>query len=337
MHNASTALGTRPSEMPLDLSFPDEPPRLRKLPKELAMRFVGRVAVAQHALMGSRTGDRLGILTYHRIASHIPGLPAPLHNVTPNRFCRQIRGLLDRGFQFWSLKRALEHRRTGAAFPPHTALITFDDGFATVYSEAFRTLRELEVPATVFVNTAYLDSSAPFPFDAWGLAFHDQAPERSYRALTYEECREMLASGLIDIGAHTHTHADHRGDPEAFRLDLATSVDVIQSELHVQEVPFAFPFGGRHTGFASEELVEVARTTRVTCALTTEPVLVNRDSDPYCWGRFNAFPWDTATTLAAKLAGWYSWGPKLNRFAGRMVRAATQRSHNEIESDLHKG
>ncbi len=24
------------------------------------------------------------------------------------------------------------------------------------------------------------------------------------------------AGGLIEIGAHTHTHADHRGNPEAF-------------------------------------------------------------------------------------------------------------------------
>jgi hypothetical protein len=68
-------------------------------------------------------------------------------------------------------------------------------------------------------------------------------------------------------------------------------------------------------------LVAAARQTGVLCALTTESVLVDPDSDPFQWGRFNAFPWDTSATLAAKVEGWYSWAPKLRqRIAGAVCR-----------------
>ncbi len=154
----TTPLSTKRSMMP---SFPVEPPRWRKLPKDLAMRFAGRIGAASNAVMGPRAGGAMGILTYHRVSNHTPGLPAPLHNVTPNRFREQIGGLLDRGFQFWPLSKAIEHHLTGLSVPPRTVVLTFDDGFATVYTEAYPLLGDLGVPASVFVNTAYLDSDAP--------------------------------------------------------------------------------------------------------------------------------------------------------------------------------
>ena len=41
-------------------------------------------------------------------------------------------------------------------------------------------------------------------------------------------------------------------------------------------------------------LAAVAREVGAACGLTTESVLVDIRSDPFHWGRFNVFPWDTA-------------------------------------------
>jgi len=49
----------------------------------------------------------------------------------------------------------------------------------------------------------------------------------------------------------------------------------------------------------------------VTCALTTDGAPVDWRTDPFGWGRFNVYQWDTATTLTAKLKGCYGWAPKL--------------------------
>ena len=76
-------------------------------------------------------------------------------------------------------------------------MITFDDGFAGVYEYAWPVLKELKVPATVFVSTAYLDSTDPFPFDRWARQHQAHLPASSYRPLTHAQCREMVAEDLI--------------------------------------------------------------------------------------------------------------------------------------------
>ena len=112
---------------------------------------------------------------------------------------------------------------------------------------------------------------------------------------------EMHAGGLIDLGSHTHTHANFRGRPEAFRRDVAESVAVLRSRFGLDDPMFAFPFG-----IADADLVEAVRRADVVCALTTQSDLVRPGADPFAWGRFGVDETDTAATLAAKLDGWYS-------------------------------
>jgi hypothetical protein len=138
--------------------------------------------------------------------------------------------------------------------------------------------------------------------------------------LTSEQCREWQEGRLFDLGAHTHTHADFRGRPEEFRADLQLSVSILRTRFGLREVPFAFPFGSPALGFAGGALTQAARETGVICGLTAESVLIDLCSDPLQWGRFNAFSWDTSATLAAKLAGWYTWAPKLRQRLARPRR-----------------
>ena len=301
----------------LDTRFPPERPRLRTAVNDLGMRTAGRLAMGLHALLGSRADQRAGIVTYHRVAPHVRRVPPPSHNVTPERFREQIEGLLRRNFNVWPLRRIVHNAAEGSEIPPRTIAITFDDGFESLFIHAWPILRELSVPATVFLNTGYLDSSNPFPFDTWGAEWKDCVPPESYRPLTSEQCRELQVGGLIDLGAHTHTHADFRDRPEEFREDLQLSVSILRTRFGLGEVPFAFPFGSPALGFAGGALMQAARETGVVCGLTTESVLIDLRSDPLQWGRFNVFAWDTSATLAAKLAGWYSWATKLRqRLAG---------------------
>ena len=269
--------------------------------------MAGQTAAALHFAFGSRAGDALGIVTYHRVGPHVRGLPAPLCNVTPQRFREQLVTLLKAGFTFRPLAEVLEMRSRGDAPPPRSLVLTFDDGFGSVYHHAWPIMRELGVPGTIFVGTGFLDQDLPFPFDVWGIAYEGVAPLDSYRPLTLCQCHEMLADGLVDIGAHTHTHADFRGRPAAFREDVQRSVDFVREHFERKMVTFAYPFGSPRLGFAGEDLVAAVKQTDAACALTTESALVDTQSDPYSWGRFNAFSWDTGRTLAAKLGGWYGW------------------------------
>jgi peptidoglycan/xylan/chitin deacetylase (PgdA/CDA1 family) len=291
--------------------------RGREFLRNLGKRAAGEASAGLNGLLGSRAAEPLGILVYHRIAPVARGIARPSMNVPPQRFREQLVGLLARGFRFWSLRQALDHHARGLDVPPGTVVVTFDDGFENVHSRAWPILRELRIPATVFVCTAFLDGSEPFPFDTWGLAYRQDVSPESYRPLTIEQCREMSRDVLMELGAHTHTHQDFRLRPEEFRKDLQKSVDVLRSRMGIEQPTFAFPFGRRYSGFSGDELMDAVRITGVRCGLTTEANLVDPASDPFGWGRFNAYDWDTPATLSAKLEGWYSWAPRLQGWLSR--------------------
>ena len=292
----------------------------REKPLERGAKWIsGSMGLALDRVFGSRAGNRFGILVYHRTAPDIHGLPRPFINVSPGCFRGQLAALLARGFTAWPLSRVLQHARQRQPIPARTFVVTFDDGFESVYRHAWPILRDLDVPATIFIATAYLDAHRPFPFDPWGAAYQDRAPGWAYRPLTTDQCLEMKASGLVEIGAHTHTHRDLRGEPGAFGEDLERSIEVVRSRFGEAQIPFAFPYGRRHTGFAGDELLAAARRAGVSCGLTTDAVLVDPSTDPFGWGRFNGYAWDTGATIAAKLDGWFSWAPGLQAWAYRHV------------------
>lgn len=276
----------------------------------------GRLSAGLSAWLGALPGGPAGILVYHRICPPYPGVPAPTMNVTPERFRSQLRGLLALGFRVWPLSRLLDQHDAGRPLPPRTVAITFDDAPASVYHHAWPTLREFAVPACCFLATAYLDGDGPFPFDAWGTGQAARLPPVAYRCLSTAQCREMHATGLMELGPHTHTHADFRGRPAEFEADLARSVQVMRDRFGSGDL-FAFPFGRRALGHVTPALLAAARRTGVRCALTTEADPLRIADDPFGWGRFNVYDWDTAGTLAGKLAGWYGWAPRVQEWLGR--------------------
>jgi peptidoglycan/xylan/chitin deacetylase (PgdA/CDA1 family) len=279
--------------------------------QDLGKRVAGDVGAGLNALLGARVPFPLSILVYHRVAPRLSHVPAPPLNVTPGRFRRQIAGLLARGFRFWSLERALDCCRQGGTVAPRAVVLTFDDGYASVFHYAWPILRNFGVPATIFLATAFVGSSDPFPFDLWGQKHKGRVPTEAYLPLALPQCRAMRRQGFVAFGAHTHTHQDFRNRSQDFRRDLQTSVDLVKSWFDLQEVPFAFPYGRRCLGYVSEDLIAAAREAGVCCGLSTECQPVGSRADPFQWGRYNVYDWDDAATLGAKLAGWYCWAVKL--------------------------
>jgi peptidoglycan/xylan/chitin deacetylase (PgdA/CDA1 family) len=287
------------------------------------------VSVGLHRLLGDRDGGRLGVLMHHRVSPPNPGLPSPPYNVTPNLFRQQLVGLLTAGYRFVNLSDVLDARRSGRPLSPRSVVLTFDDAYESVYRHAFPVMRELGVPGIAFLSTSFLDSADPFPFDQWSQEFRPWVRPEEYRPLRIQQCREMAESNLFEFGAHTHTHQDFRGRPEEFQLDVAQSVDIVRDLFQLEEVPFAFPYGGTAQGHAGGELTRAVQAAGACCALTTDSELIDPlVDDHFSWGRFTVFPRETPLTLSAKLAGWHSWARRARMLFGRgavpVSRACTQ-------------
>lgn len=284
-----------------------------------------RVAAGMHRLFGDRHEDAFGILMYHRVAERTGGISSPTANVTPRRFREQLRGLLDRGFEAWALGRILSSRAAGQRVPANVFAVTFDDGYQNNLVQALPILEELEVPATVYIATAFLDSERPFPFDNWDGCGAAGVPAVSWKPLTTAECHQLAKHPLIELGAHTHSHGAFVEDSRDLATDVAINLRVLREEFGVERPTFAYPYGA-----IRPEMVEAVRQMEVAAAVTTRAERIRPHADAYTWGRFTADQRDTAATLAAKLSGWYEPIAALLRAAKRPVSALTPGGVGEL-------
>ncbi|MEZ6135339.1 MAG: polysaccharide deacetylase family protein [Pirellulaceae bacterium] len=278
--------------------------------------FVGSLAVPLRILGRCSPPNSFGILMYHRVCEvpsrHCP----PMYSVTPAVFRQQLTWLLDHGYQAWPLDKLLAAKDLGEPLPERVFAVTFDDGYANNFTQAWPILEELQIPATIFLATAYIDSDQPFPFDAW---MQDKDPSSQPRdcwvPLTLAQCRQMQSSGLIQFGCHTHTHADFRSHPNRLKEDLALSLEFMEEELSVHQPPFSYPFGEPELGFADNDLGNVVRESGCTCALQIGNNTVHDDDDVFHWPRFDVPPTASGPSLAGKLDGWSERISKLKNFA----------------------
>lgn len=267
-----------------------------------------RSCVPLHRLLPPPQAAAPGILMYHRVVpvhDYVPEtLTAPTWNVTPDAFCRQLSGLLQRGYVAWSLTRLLETMHNAAPVPPGVFVVTFDDGYANNLIHAVPILQRLQIPATVFLATHFVDSPQAFPFDDWAGKGSAHVHPDTWRPLTRRECEACLNSGVVEFGSHTHTHEDFRGRPHEFAASLQESRDQLATEFGVGYPPLSLPYGIVRQGFAGPAYFDAARQAGMSCCLTTEEELILPGDSPFGWGRFIAEQHDTVNTLGVKLDGW---------------------------------
>ncbi|MDQ3326623.1 MAG: polysaccharide deacetylase family protein [Actinomycetota bacterium] len=114
---------------------------------------------------------------------------------------------------------------------PRTAL-TFDDGYADVYDNAWPLLRERRLPFTIYLATAYVGGTMRWEGST--------AREQGAPALSWGQLAEMADSGLCTIGNHTHTHVR----PERLDEDeLDRCTQQVQDHLAVTPEHFAYTWG----------------------------------------------------------------------------------------------
>lgn len=185
----------------------------------------------ERGLFGEETPeDTLYVLMYHEVVPD--GQPCGDWTVTAGRFREDLQWLADNGYRVVSV----EELASGGPLPERAALITFDDGYRSNYELAYPILKEYGMSAVISVIGYRLDEGNPW-------------------FLTWDMCREMQESGLIEIGSHTYDlHAtarciqrlkDETQSQYETRVfpDVEKSIDRIETELGVPVQFFAYPNG----------------------------------------------------------------------------------------------
>lgn len=147
-------------------------------------------------------------------------------------FKRRILSLQRSGMRFISMSECMEHIECDWVRGEKYAVITFDDGFASL-KEVLPWLREKNIPVTLFINGYVLD----------GKSYRYNPAERY---LTQEELF-ALDYPMIEIGHHGWDHRDLKNMTiEDFEQSIRKNDEVIKH--HPRFVPFwAYTYGSYST------------------------------------------------------------------------------------------
>lgn len=211
----------------------------------------------------------LPVLTFHALDNQ-----QSLISFSPDLFRRMMAGLFKNGYRTIGLLEAVDYLRLKKPFPDRSFVITFDDGFESVYEKAFPALHDYRMTATIFLTVGEKGRLKP----------RERLPSLQGRSmLSWHEIQEMKQRG-IEFGAHTLTHPDLTCLPlDRVKSEILDSKRIIEDALNVTVECFAAP-NSRY----DDRCLEIIRQ-HFTCACTDKLSLINLRSDPCALERIDAY------------------------------------------------
>ena len=204
---------------------------------------------------------RVAVLGYHDFSET---LPETAMRIRTSKFRNQMTALRQMGITVIKLDDFLAWRRGEKTLPEKCALITLDDGWRSVHTDAFPILKEFGYPYTLYLYKNYIDGGG--------------------KALTTEMIKEMLGHGAT-LGSHSVSHpypanirAQKKKGERAFdaflRKEFGESKRFIESKFPVKITTYAYP-----GGFVTDEMPALADEFGYQALFTVLPGKISRDTD----------------------------------------------------------
>ena len=227
----------------------------------------------------------LPVLTFHALDDH-----ASVISVSPRVFRYGMKLLSTHGYKTISLLEAVECLKQNAPFPERSFVLTFDDGYQSVYTEAFPILERHGMTATVFPTLGTRSRGAPT----------SRLPAFEGRTmLSWNEIRKMQLAGVA-FGAHTVTHRDlTRLSLDEVTAEVRDGKAVLEDALSAAVDCFAYPFG-RYDETARSIVAE-----HFVCACSDRLGLLVSRSPLFAIERVDAYYLRTERLFRLMLSRWF--------------------------------
>jgi peptidoglycan/xylan/chitin deacetylase (PgdA/CDA1 family) len=229
-------------------------------------------------------GLRFVSIAFHDVVDDPAELNADA--VTTDRLVAFFDHLRGAGWTAISLDDVDAARRGVRPLPTKAILVSFDDGYKSLYTRVFPLLLAYRIPIVAALQGSWLEG-APGTMVSYG---DETVPRENF--VSWDQAREMARSGLVEFASHSHDM--HRGVPAnpqgntmpaavtrqyangayedgaAYRRrisdDLSRSRDQLKRELGQAPRAVVWPFG-RY----SATTVEIAAAAGYRFALTLDP------------------------------------------------------------------
>jgi len=216
----------------------------------------------------------------------------------------------------------------GRALPSRPVLLTFDDGYRSVFELARPILRRYRIPAAIFVCSNPVRDQQLFWFDAiarkrgeaavsdaragGGADWRELAGRHAAAAdegdplapMTRDHVAQLAAEGFA-IGAHTASHAplaELSSDDQRCELEMCRDALAEWTGLRIDTL--AYPWGKRGADYTTES-VDLARAAGFRTAFSTHVGFAALSKDPLERSRFVVMSEVSPAELAHRIA--YTW------------------------------
>ncbi len=217
------------------------------------------------------------VLMYHDITY----LPKNSLGMSATQFDGEMTWLSKHGFHPINLGQLYGAFYHGYKLPYHPIVITFDDGYKSVYTNAFPELKKYHFQATVFIVTGAVGRTTGFP------------------ELSWNDLQTMESSGLIDVESHTVHHiALSLASPAVQQAELVDSAKTLQAQLHHPTLYFCYPSSNY-----DQQTMRDLKTDGYLLAFTEHPGYANINQGPYQLHRVRMWEGMPLQDFAAALAG----------------------------------
>lgn len=237
--------------------------------------------------------NQVVVMMYH----HVTDKGNQRYVISPEQFARHMAFLSKNDLHPISLTEFLTFVDTGVLPTENAVLITFDDGYESYYTEAFPIMKRFGFPSVNFLITGRLRDTL------------ERKRENMTTPLSFQQVKEMLDSGLVEVGSHTYSlHEEQEknewGDlgPETapvyledlqrleeeqeyrnrlyvdFTMSRVGISDLVQKPIRVISLPF---------GFTNDSVIETAKQAGYFYAFTSQPDIVRAGVKRYAIPRFD--------------------------------------------------
>jgi peptidoglycan/xylan/chitin deacetylase (PgdA/CDA1 family) len=206
-------------------------------------------------------GTRVAILGYHEFSATLAPSEMRIRTAT---FRKQMEAIKNLALPVIPLSDFIAWKRGDKEIPHRAVVITLDDGWKSVYTEAYPILKEFKYPFTIYLYKNYVDGGG--------------------RALTSDMIREMKKNGCT-IGSHSVSHpfpgtVKHhaRKGPKAYdaflRREFGESKAFLEARFKQSVNTYAYP-----GGYFTEDMFPLAEEFGYEFLFTVLPGKIRRNYD----------------------------------------------------------
>ena len=225
---------------------------------------------------------KLTILYYHEVVEKGEG--NSYQKIEKEKFAQQMAYLQAEGYE------SLYFSELDKPLPSKAVIVSFDDGFRSVYENAAPIMQQYDIKGNVYLPTGYIGNDPHF--------------------MDWEMVSRLWENGF-EMQAHTHNHVDVRTlDGDALQEQIKASDELFREKLGILPSAFCLPFGT----YDRASVKELKKAGRYDYILGSYYGNFTKAQKGRVLPRIGISNDDTMEDFAAKLQGKRNWKGPLQRF-----------------------